>query len=180
MNTPPRLVFARLDSVTIRSMTAQDFQLLAQILAGTAAAAAIVLSVVRDRHPLTLIERLTAIARDVSSTEVRALVEEERDRRMVRFVLLQQAPPERRLRGLGILLRVIAVVALLAWLTVALIEPNALWNWAVYAVALVSIGVAHFFESQREEHRTNWIEQERQWRRLPAAAASSRVNSTST
>lgn len=83
-------------------------QPIATALAGAAAIATITWTVSRDRHPLTLVERLTTIAGNVRSEPIRRLIEDERDQRAARWVLERRAPREnpRRVRHHAVLPRI--------------------------------------------------------------------------
>jgi hypothetical protein len=104
-----------------------DWQPAATALAGGAAIAVFVFSVIRERHPLAAVERLAAAANAVRMEAVRKLLEDERDERATTWVLQQRAPRETGLRHLGITLRCLGGVALGVWLLGAVVDRTAAW-----------------------------------------------------
>jgi hypothetical protein len=151
-------------------------QVVATTLAGAAAVAAVVRAAIRDRHPLALVERLTAIAADVRSATVRQLIEDERDERAIRWVSERRAPSENRLRRAGGILFWIGVAALLVWVVGVFIDRTAVWAWVAYCVGLVSAVASRAVVESRMKRRGAWINQERQWRQLPEWTAAERVD----
>lgn len=142
-------------------------QPLATSLAGAAAIAAVVFAAARDRHPLTMVERLTTIAHDVRDENVRRLLEDERDEQAVRWALERRAPRDSEIHTLGVILFCLGLSALLGWLAIALVKPWTPLGWIFYGAGLAIVIVSRFVLSVRSTGRKSWIQQERQWRHLP-------------
>lgn len=156
-------------------MSWSDVGAVVPVLAGSAAVAGFVLSLVRERHPLTTAERLSAIASRIGSLERRALIEDHRDELAVRWVLEQRAP---RLLGawyLGTALRTAAVFSFCIWLIGTWFAPEAVGTWIAYgaAIALFLVGTLAFYI--RRLRRSAWMDQERQWRSIARHNAAERA-----
>ncbi|WP_412161718.1 hypothetical protein [Curtobacterium flaccumfaciens] len=151
-------------------MTWSDLQPFATAIAGFAAAAAFVLTFLRERHPLTAIERLTTVADKIRSQEVRQLVEDYRDERATRWVLEQRSPRDRRLRWTGIWLRIAATFAFIVWMVSAVVSRLGGWGWVTYAAAIALFIAGNAVMSWRQSRRNTWIEQEQQWRGITPSA----------
>ncbi|WP_412148513.1 hypothetical protein [Curtobacterium flaccumfaciens] len=145
------------------------------VLAGAAAVAGFVLSLLRERHPLTTAERLTAVAEQVSVPERRALIEDHRDELAVRWVLDQRAP---RLQGtwyLGVALRTAAVFSFCVWLVATWFVPTAVGTWVSYGAAIVLFLAGTLTFHVRQLRRLAWMDQERRWRSIPQYETAARV-----
>lgn len=156
-------------------MTWTDLQPFATAIAGCAAAAAFVLTLLRERHPLTAIERLTLVADKIRSDSVRQLVEDYRDERTTRWVLEQRAPVDQGLRWTGAWLRITASFSFAVWLVaVAFFPPNG-WIWFAYGLAIALFIAGNGFMSWRRSRRQEWMEQEQSWRGITMANSASVV-----
>lgn len=150
-------------------------QPLATALAGAAAIATITWTVSRDRHPLALVERLTTIAGSVRSEPIRRLIEDERDQRAARWVLERRAPRENLRRVIAITLFCLASIGLLIWITGAFIDRWALWAWTSYGIGLMLMVVSRATWGSRASRRSDWMDQERDWRAIPHSSSAQRV-----
>lgn len=144
-------------------------------LAGAAAIATITWTVTRDRHPLAFVERLTSIAKDVRSEQIRVLIEDDRDQRAARWVLERRAPQETTIRTIAITLFCLGSIGLLFWLAGALIDRWAGWTWLSYGAGLALMVTARISWSIRADRRKAWMDQERTWRALPMESKAQRV-----
>lgn len=156
-------------------MSWTDVGAVVPVLAGAAAVAGFVLSLVRERHPLTTAERLSAIAGRVQSPERRALIEDHRDELAVRWVLEQRAP---RLLGawyLGTALRTAAVFSFCLWLIATWSAPAAVGTWVAYGAAIVLFLAGTLAFHVRRVRRSAWTDQERKWRSIARYNAAERA-----
>lgn len=147
-------------------MTWSDFTSMLPALAGSAAVAGFILSLVAERHPLTAIDRLSNAAERIRAPEKRALVEDYRDEQTVRWVLEQRAPAERGRWWVGLGLRILAGLAFASWLLGTWAAPTSVLVWAAYACAIVSYLLGTLALFLRTQRRNAWMDQERSWRRI--------------
>lgn len=150
-------------------------QPLATSLAGAAAIATVTWTVTRDRHPLAFVERLTSIAKDVRSEQVRMLIEDDRDQRAARWVLERRAPQEAAVRTIAITLFCLGSIGLLLWLAGTFVDRLAVWTWVSYGAGLVLMVAARITWGIRASRRKEWMDQERTWRALPTESIAQRV-----
>lgn len=156
-------------------MTWGDLQPFATALAGCAAVAAFVLTLIRERHPLTAIERLTAVADKIGPGAARRVVEDYRDERIVRWVLEQRAPSDTALRWTGTWLRISASFAFFIWLVgVVFLRPDG-WIWLPYGLGIALFIGGNAVLSWRQSRRRSWIDQELLWRGIALPAKSTVV-----
>jgi len=147
-------------------------------LAGFAAVAGFILSLVKERHPLTAVERLSSAAERTRAPEMRALVEDYRDERTVRWVLEQRAPAERGRWWVGLSLRILAGLAFALWLIGASVTPTSVLTWAAYVVAIVLYLFGTLALFLRKQRRSAWMDQERSWRGISRYEPASVVGRT--
>lgn len=156
-------------------MTWGDLQPFATALAGCAAVAAFVLTVLRERHPLTAIERLTSVADKIGPGAARRVVEDYRDERIIRWVLEQRAPADVALRWLGTWLRISASFAFFLWLFGVILVPSNAWIWLAYGLAIALFIGGNAVLSWRRNRRQSWMDQELLWRGIALPAKSTGV-----
>ena len=147
-------------------MTWSDLQPLATSLAGIAAIAVFVATVLRERHPLAVVERLGAVAATVEDPASRRLLQDYRDERAVQWVLLMRAPRGRLWLIAGRALRASAVSSFIVWGAGRLADPSAYWVWWFYGLTIVLGVAANMAYERRNTIRSKWIEQEATWRSL--------------
>lgn len=152
-----------------------DLQPFATALAGGAAIITIVVGLMKERHPLSLVERLTSVASNVRDGEARRVIEDYRDARVVSWVLAQRAPQERGLLNLGRWLRGGAVLFLVLWAVSSTLDRTNLWVWVLYGVAIGLAVVSGVPLRRRLTLQDDWVRQEREWRSLPPVSPSKRV-----
>lgn len=150
---------------------------IAAAVASAATLATILRLVVADRHPLRLVERLGAVASDISDNHVRGLVTDFRDERLVSWVLTRRAPRERRLQVVAYILQVIGVVLFVAWAVGQASAPTSALHWVAYIGGLTGLSTAEAIRRVRMDRRRDWMSQERQWRQLQQPVPASRVTS---
>lgn len=150
-------------------------QPLATALAGAAAIATVTWTVSRDRHPLAMVERLTAVAVSVRSEAVRQLIEDERDQQATRWVLARRAPAETSARAVGIALFCLGALCLLTWVAGAFVDRWAAWAWISYGAGLLLMFASRTVTGIRVNRRKKWMDQERDWRNLPVDVQAQRV-----
>lgn len=108
------------------------------------------------------------------------LIEDERDQRAARWVLVRRAPQEAAARTIAITLFCLGSIGLLFWLVGAFVDRLAAWTWVSYGAGLTLRVAARIIWSIRADQRTAWLNQERMWRALPAEPIAQRVSSRST
>lgn len=156
-----------------------SLQPVAAVLASGAALATLLRLVLQDRHPLSLIERLSRVASQVEDNAVRTLVADYRDERITEWVLQRRAPLEPARRFVGRLLQVTGLLLLGGWALGQLLQPDEAVHWVAYGLGLGALVLAEVTRQIRRERRRRWMKQEREWRHLPTREPAGPVSSSS-
>lgn len=147
-----------------------DLEPVASLLAGIGAIAALGLSLATDRHPLRLVERLTAVAPEIRDENTRKLVEDYRDERVASLILLRRAPAFRGFQWWTWALWLLGTVCLAFWLLTAIARSELVIGWLFYFAAVLAFLVGRLLFEARKSRREKWISQELVWRNMGSLA----------
>jgi len=113
-----------------------NWQAVVGVITAVSALGVLIHNILKERQPLALVERLSAIAGPLPAGKARQLVEDYRDELSVRWILKQRTPKDRTLVVLVNSLRIASGLSFVIWAVEAVAKIPG-WSWALYFAALV-------------------------------------------
>lgn len=156
-------------------MPASPATLIGPFVLAAVGVATFLLSFRRERHPMTVVERVTAVAKDVRSAATRQVLEDYRDQKAADWVLSQLAPAASGLRFVYLFLTGSAVLSFVIWGLYQWLARDSANGWIFYFAGVVLGGAGLSVFQARATQRENWKKQERAWRDMPALQPAQRV-----